>query len=145
MSGWELPAPFCLELEVRPADIDAYGHVNNAVYLTWLDRTAWAHSAALGMPLERCLQLRRGMAAHRIEIDYLAAAHPHERVQAGTWIVASDRRLRVQRRFQLRRGTQTLARAAVQYVCISLDSGRAARMPEEFLRAYQVSAGTQAQ
>jgi len=139
MSDWELPEPFCLELEVRTDDIDAYGHVNNAVYLTWLDRTAWAHSAALGMPLERCLQLRRGMAAHRIEIDYLSAAHAAERVQAGTWIVASDGRLRVLRRFQLRRGAQTLARAQVQYVCISLDSGRAVRMPEEFVRCYRVT------
>ncbi|MBV8783269.1 MAG: acyl-CoA thioesterase [Gammaproteobacteria bacterium] len=144
MSGWDLADPFCLELEVRPEDIDAYGHVNNAVYLTWLDRTAWAHSAALGMPLERCLQLRRGMAAHRIEIDYLTAAHVHQSVQAGTWIVASDGRLRVQRRFQLRRGADTLVRAAVQYVCISLDSGRAVRMPEEFVRCYRMPAAATA-
>ncbi|MBV9621170.1 MAG: acyl-CoA thioesterase [Gammaproteobacteria bacterium] len=136
MTEWDRPAPFCLELEVRRADIDAYGHVNNAVYLAWLDRAAWAHSAALGMPLERCLELRRGMAAQRIEIDYLRAALAGQRVQVGTWIVASDARLRVRREFQLRRAATSLARARVDYVCINLDSGRAARMPAEFVHAY---------
>jgi acyl-CoA thioesterase FadM len=32
-----------------------------------------------------------------------------------------------------------LARARVDYVCINLDSGRAARMPQRFARAYLVS------
>ena len=41
-----------IELDVQAADIDAYGHVNNAVYLTWLDRAAWSHSAALGVSLQ---------------------------------------------------------------------------------------------
>ena len=141
MSAWDLPAPFCVQLEVRAADTDAYGHVNNAVYLSWLDRAAWAHSAALGMPLERCLALRRGMAAQRIEIDYLRAARAGECVVIGTWIVAGDDRLRVRRRFQVCRAGETLARAQVDYVCINLDSGRAARMPEEFRRAYAVRPG----
>src|SRR5438270_13585144 len=65
------PAPHVIELAVQPEDIDAYQHVNNAVYLSWLDRAAWSHSGALGVPLEQCVALRRGMAAQRIEIEYL--------------------------------------------------------------------------
>jgi acyl-CoA thioester hydrolase len=131
-----------VELAVQPEDIDAYGHVNNAVYLTWLDRAAWSHSAALGVPLERCLALRRGMAAQRIEIDYLRAARVGDVVQAATWIANADRRLRAQRHFQIRRVAdgETLARARIDYVCINLDSGRAARMPELFARAYAATA-----
>ena len=139
----EHPAAHVVELTVQPEDIDAYGHVNNAVYLTWLDRAAWSHSSALGVPLERCLALRRGMAAQRIEIDYLRAALSGDVVQAATWIVNADGRLRAERRFQLRRPQDdvTLARARIDYVCINLDSGRAARMPEIFARAYVVTAG----
>src|ERR1700682_4434149 len=62
------PAPHVVELAVQPEDIDAYEHVNNAVYLTWLDRAAWSHSAALGVPRERCVALRRGMAAQGVGI-----------------------------------------------------------------------------
>jgi len=134
----DFPGAHVVELEVRPADIDAYDHVNNAVYLTWLDRAAWSHSAALGLPLERCVALRRGMAALRTEIDFVRAALAGERVQVATWIVAGDARLRVGRRFQVLRAADgaTLARARTDYVCINLDTGKAVRMPPEFARAY---------
>jgi acyl-CoA thioester hydrolase len=141
VTHWDLPRPHCIQVRVQAADIDAYGHVNNSVYLTWLDRAAWSHSAALGVPTQLCLSLRRGMAAQRIEIDYLRAARTDELIAIATWIVASDARLRCERRFQVWRAAdaQTLARATVHYVCINLDSGRAARMPESFTRAYLVT------
>ena len=144
MTHWELPTPHVVGLSVQPADIDAYGHVNNAVYLTWLDRAAWSHSAALGLPLSVCTSLRRGMAAQRIEIEYLRAAVQQDLVEAATWIASSDQRLRVTRRFQLwrARDRQMLAGATVDYVCINLDSGRAARMPQDFARAYVVTAAS---
>jgi acyl-CoA thioester hydrolase len=138
--GLDFPGAYLVELTVQPGDIDAYDHVNNAVYLTWLDRAAWTHSAALGVPLTECVALRRGMAAQRIEIDYLRAARGGEQVQVATWIVGSDARWRVERRFQVRRTADgaTLARARVDYVCIDLDSGRAARMPQLFAERYAV-------
>lgn len=138
MTHWDSPAPHVIELTVQPADIDAYGHVNNAVYLTWLDRAAWSHSAALGVTLAQCITMRRGMAALRIQIEYLRAALSADLVQVATWIVHGDGRLRVGRHFQIRRGSdgRSLARAHVDYVCINLDSGRAVRMPEKFARAY---------
>lgn len=138
---FEHSAPHVIELEVEAQDIDAYGHVNNAVYLTWLDRAAWSHSAALGVPLERCVTLRRGMAALRTEIDFVRAALLGDRVRVATWIADSNGRLRVERRFQVVRAADetTLARARTEYVCINLDSGRAVRMPEVFARAYVVT------
>ena len=137
-AAFDFPAAHVIELEVQPADIDFYHHVNNAVYLTWLDRAAWSHSASLGVPLAQCLSMRRGMAAQRIEIDYLRAALRGDRIQAATWIVSADGRLRAERRFQIKRMADgaTLARARIDYVCINLDSGRAVRMPELFARAY---------
>jgi acyl-CoA thioester hydrolase len=141
VSHWDFPSPHLIELRVQDADIDAYGHVNNSVYLTWLDRVAWSHSAALGIPLAQCIGMRRGMAAQRIEIEYLRAALAQDRIEAATWIVSSDQRLRVTRRFELwrPRDQQMLARATADYVCINLDSGRASRMPESFARAYVVT------
>jgi acyl-CoA thioester hydrolase len=138
MASFDLPAPHIVELAVQPGDIDMYDHVNNSVYLTWFDRAAWSHSRALGVSIEDCVRMRRGMAAHRTEIDYVLAALLGDAVQVATWIVRSDQRLRVERRFQVVRiaDNTTLARARTDYVCINLDSGRAARMPEVFSRAY---------
>ena len=127
-----------IEFDVEPSDIDAYRHVNNAVYLTWLDRAAWSHSAALGVPLEACLAMRRGMAALRTEIDYVRTAVAGDRVRISTWIAACDRRLRCTRRFTLRRAADdaVLARAVTEYACLNLDTGRATRMPPQFAAAY---------
>lgn len=137
-ADWDFPNPYVVTLEVVASDMDAYDHVNNAVYLSWFDRVAWSHSATLGIPLEECVRIRRGMAAHRTEIDYQRAAVLGDRVSVATWIVSTDGKLRVERRFQVRRApeAQTLARARTDYVCINLDSGRATRMPVSFSLAY---------
>jgi acyl-CoA thioester hydrolase len=136
---WDLPAPHVIELKVGEKDIDAYQHVNNSVYLSWFDRVAWSHSAALGVPLELCIALRRGMAALRTEIDYVRAALLGDVLLVGTWLTRTDGKLRVERRFQVKRAAdgETLARACTEYVCLNLDSGRAARMPAELSSAYR--------
>ena len=143
MTPWDFGNPHIVTLEVLAADIDAYDHVNNSVYLAWLDRAAWSHSGTLGLSLEQCVAMRRGMAAHRTEIDYLKAAFLGDRVLVGTWIVNTDSKLRVERRFQIRRATdgETLSRARIDYVCINLDSGRAVRMPDSFRNAYVATVG----
>lgn len=140
-TSWDFATPHVVSVDVLAADIDAYDHVNNTVYLAWLDRAAWSHSATLGLSLQECVALRRGMAAHRTQIDYLRAAVLGDRVLAGTWIVSTDTKLRVERHFQVRRARdgETLARARIDYVCINLDSGRATRMPESFQRAYVIT------
>jgi acyl-CoA thioester hydrolase len=135
---WDLPGPHVTTLVVAAADIDAYEHVNNAVYVTWLDRAAWSHSAALGLPVERCLELDRGMAVLRSVISYLRPALLGDTVQVATWLLAADYKLRARRRFQLRRASDgvTLVRAEVEYVCIELSSGRPMRAPPEFRERY---------
>jgi acyl-CoA thioester hydrolase len=140
-ADWDFPNPHIVTLEVVAADIDAYNHVNNAVYLSWFDKVAWSHSATLGISLEECIRIRRGMAAHRTEIDYQRAAVIGDVVSVGTWIANTDHKLRVERRFQVRRAPdgESLARARTDYVCINLDSGRAARMPESFSQTYTVT------
>lgn len=142
VTDWDLPAPHCIDIVVEAADIDAYSHVNNAVYLSWFDRAAWSHSAALGLPLEHCIGLRRGMAALRTEVDYERAAMLGDRLVVATWILSGDSRLRVSRRFQVRRATDgaTITRATTAYVCINLDSGRATRMPPQFQVGYRAAA-----
>ena len=137
-NGFDLPSPHIIDLQVGDTDIDAYNHVNNAVYVTWCDRIAWDHSAALGLPIERCLEIDRGMAVVRTVIQYLRPALLGDVVHVATWIVPVDSRLRVRRRFQIVRlaDESTLARAEIEYACIELSSGRPMRWPPEFRERY---------
>jgi acyl-CoA thioester hydrolase len=136
--AWDLPLPHRARIAVARADIDAYEHVNNAVYMSWFDRAAWEHSAALGLPIEKCLELDRGMAVLRSVIAYLRPAVLGDTVEAATWLLPSEGKLRVRRRFQVRRvaDATTLARAEIEYACIELSSGRPTRWPPEFRAQY---------
>lgn len=136
--NWLQPGPFVVDIDVQPADIDGLGHVNNTVYVGWLERCAWGHSQSLGLSLDEYRNLDRAMAVLRHEIDYIASAHEGERLQMGTWIVDTDGRLKMTRQFQLIRPADglTLLRAQTTFVCIELSSGRPKRMPELFLERY---------
>ena len=46
---WDVLAPFYIDITVEPADIDRLNHVNNAAYLGFMERAAWAHTEALGL------------------------------------------------------------------------------------------------
>jgi len=136
MTELDLPRPHCYDVTVLAADIDSYDHVNNAVYVIWCDRAAWHHSAALGLPIERCLELDRGMAVVRTTIAYLRPALLDDAVTIATWLLPAESRLCVRRRFQIVRKSDdvTLARAEIEYASIALASGRPARWPPEFKR-----------
>jgi acyl-CoA thioester hydrolase len=136
-----LPLAFTLLHRVVPEEIDEYAHVNNAVYLQWLDRIAWSHSARLGMTLEDCLALRRGMAVRHTRIDYLEAAVAGDELLLATWLVACDGRLRCTRRFEIARVSdkKRVADAEIEYFCLNLDTGKPCRFPPEFVQHYIVN------
>ena len=69
MPDWDLPDPFAIEVVAGPETIDSYGHVNNTVYLGWLEQCAWAHSEAVGLSESRCLEMQRGMAVRTLRAD----------------------------------------------------------------------------
>lgn len=136
---WDLPLPHALTLRVESADIDAYGHANNSVYVRWLDQAAWSHSAELDLPVQRCLALNRGMVVVRTKVAYHQPAFDADVLLIATWLTPGASRLRVGRRFQIVRARDgsTLARAAIEYACVELSSGRPARWPIEFTRSYR--------
>ncbi|MDM7992226.1 MAG: thioesterase family protein [Candidatus Fermentibacter sp.] len=74
---------FGITIGVQPDDIDVMGHVNNTVYLRWVQEAATAHWEALAAPgdIERILWV-----VVRHEIDYLRPAMPGDTVRASTWV-----------------------------------------------------------
>src|SRR3970282_1285344 len=72
-----MSAAFTHRLTVRFRDCDSLGHVNNAVYLTYLEETRFAHWRSLGgQLLDENEGGRRvpGVILVRVEIDYRAQA-----------------------------------------------------------------------
>ncbi len=138
---WDLPGPFTVSLGVQPNDIDNYGHVNNAVYVGWLDTCAWQHSVHVGITKGDCDRLGRGMVVRKTQIEYVRPCFDGDQVAVGNWVTFADGRLRANRRFQIIREGDgvTLVRALLHYVCIDLESGRPTRWPAEFKEKYVLS------
>lgn len=137
---YDLPHPHLHARTVRADEIDEYQHVNNTYYVRWLDEAAWSHSAELGLPVEACVALDRGMAVVRTVVVYQRPALLGDEVVVATWLLPGSSRMRVRRRFQVIRPSdqQTLVRAEVDYVCIELSSGRPARWPPAFHASYAI-------
>ena len=57
--------------QVRHYECDAYGHVNHANYLRYMQEAAFNASAAVGYSFERCLELGVQWLAHETAIEYL--------------------------------------------------------------------------
>jgi len=141
--SWDIDVPFYIEVEVNSAHIDRLDHVNNAVYLKFMEQAAWAHTEALGLTWDSYRELDAACVVHRHELDYLMPAHLGDRLQVATWITENDGRLAMWRAFQIRRveDGHTLFRARTHYVCIGLSNGRPKRMPQRFVEAYRPAAG----
>ncbi len=78
-------AGYSAYFRVRHYEMDALGHVNNAVYLHYLEQAAIQHSAAIGYPGARLAELGGLFIARRHEIDYLRPAVAGDLLQVVTW------------------------------------------------------------
>jgi acyl-CoA thioester hydrolase len=77
------PVRFERVFHVEAADIDDLGHVNNVVYLRWVQDVAAAHWESATTPAERA---GIGWVVLRHEIDYKHPAKAGDEVIARTWV-----------------------------------------------------------
>jgi acyl-CoA thioester hydrolase len=135
---WDHAGPFTQAVRPGGGDIDGLNHTNNAVYVQWCERIAWAHSESLGLGLADYHRLDRAMAIRRGEYDYLLPSSVGDELTLATWLVASDGKLTMERCFQLVRDRDgiTILRGRWHLVCIELSSGRPRRMPAAFCEVY---------
>lgn len=136
---WDFPQPFTLPVSPSVIDIDGLNHTNNAVYVQWCEKIGWAHSEALGLNLTDYQRLDRAMAIRRGEYDYLLPTLLDDKLTLGTWLLARDGKLQMERRFQLIRDRDqtTVLRGRWELICIEISSGRARWIPPEFDRVYR--------
>jgi len=137
--NWLWPNPHLKDIVVKGEHTDKLGHTNNVRYLEWLEAGAWDHIARLGCSWEVKEKLGKAMVIVRTEIDYLSASYEGDHLLLGTWITDSDLKLKSSRHFQIIRlsDSSTVLKAKMDFVCISLKSGRPTKMPEIFIAAHE--------
>lgn len=79
--------PFELKVTAQPTDIDTLGHVNNTVYLRWVQEVAIAHWQTIATPEQ---QTEMVWMVVRHEIDYKSAARLNDDIILKTWIGTAE-------------------------------------------------------
>ena len=119
------------EIEVTAVDVDRNGHVNNVVYIQWMQDAAVAHARASG-----CMRASRAVGATWVvrthHIEYLSPAFAGDKLALLTW-PANFQRVRSLRKYKfIREKDQTvIARAETDWIFVSAENGRPQSIPTE--------------
>jgi acyl-CoA thioester hydrolase len=124
-----MSAAFEMTVPVLPDDIDEQNHVNNTVYLRWIQDVAVAHWQAIASP---DAQEAIGWVVLRHEIDYKTPATLRDEIVLRTW-VGKATRLTFDRFTEIRRKSdgQLLSEARTLWCPVSARTGRPMRVSEE--------------
>ena len=132
-------APFEWALQVQPEDIDQLNHVNNVVYLRWVQDVAIAHWTSAA-PAEAQAALFWVVVRH--EIDYRRPALPGDHLIARTWVGAAAGRQFERNTEILRASDRTLlARARTLWCPMSTATGRPTQVSAAIRAAFSVGPG----
>lgn len=125
-----------LSVRAQADDIDVQGHVNNQVYLRWIQEVAVAHWRALAPPAALA---EISWVVRRHEIDYKAPAFLHDEILLRTW-VGEATRLTFERFTEIvRNDAVLLCRARTVWVPIDKTTGRPVRVSAEVRERFSVA------
>jgi acyl-CoA thioester hydrolase len=131
------PGVFRVRRQVQWADIDSVGHVNNAVYLSYVEDSAMQIMATYNWPAERMIAQGFGIVTRRHQIEYRQAAVLGDELEIATW-ASGVRRSTGTRHYVITRARDgaLVCRVHTLVVWIDLATGRPISIPSEFRAAF---------
>ena len=118
--------------EVRGYELDSFGHVNNAVYLRYLEHARWKMLQEEGITLQKMNEWKRWPVISRVEIEYKRPLFMGEIIEIETHLVAHMKAsFTIEQR--ITRAGALVSEAHLKSVIID-ETGRPVGLPSEFLR-----------
>lgn len=125
---------FNQQLTALPEHIDELGHVNNAVWVQWIQQVALAHWYSLADPAHAENYF---WVIVRHEIDYLRPAFEGDVVTARTWVGEAPKGARFDRLMEFTgRDGKTCVRARTVWAIVDKRSGRPVRVPADVVAPF---------
>ena len=125
---------FEISFTAQPEHIDELGHVNNAVWVRWVQQIAVAHWDSAADPAHRESYF---WVVVRHEIDYLRPAREGDRVSATTWVGDAPTGARFDRFVEFAGNDGRICvRAKTGWAIIDKSSGRPVRVPPEVVAPF---------
>lgn len=134
----ELPEGMYSEtFKVESSDIDVLEHVNNRVYLRWIEEVATNHSAKKGYDAKRYLEIGCVWVAREHWIEYLRPCVLGDTVTVYTWVEALDES-RCLRRYAMTKAGKLVCNAATEWDFINFATKRRTVVPEALKTAFKL-------
>ena len=125
---------FEMGFKAAPEHIDELGHVNNAVWVQWIQHIAVAHWYSVADPAHDAAYF---WVVTRHEIDYLRAAFEGDRVVGRTWVGEAPKGARFDRHVEFTGNDgRVCVRAKTSWAIIDRASGRPIRVPPEVIAPF---------
>lgn len=124
---------FSVQRKVVKQEIDELNHVNNVVYLQWVQDVAKLHWLKLTKetPQDDCIWV-----VVRHEIDYLSSAILNDVVTLKTW-VGETKGVKSIRYVEILKDTKVLAKARTTWCLLATKTMRPKRITENILKILQ--------
>lgn len=120
---------FETRITARQEDADELGHVNNAVWVRWIQDMATAHWRAAADPAHVDAYV---WVVTRHEIDYLRFVLPGETVTGRTWVGEAPKGARFDRHVEFTgEDGKVRVRAKTTWAILDKATGRPLRVPKE--------------
>ncbi|MCZ8135187.1 MAG: acyl-CoA thioesterase [Porphyrobacter sp.] len=129
-----MPNTFTRTFIAAPEHIDELGHVNNTVWVQWIQDMATAHWDAVARPEDRAAFF---WVVVRHEINYRGNVSEGESVTAETWIEGPAQGAKSLRRVEFTDAAgKRLVSAATTWAMLDRATGRLARVRPEVLEPF---------
>lgn len=134
-----MPDIYKTQFLLTDRDIDANGHLNNVVYVQWMQDIAILHSSAQGFTNEKYHELESTWFVRSHFVEYLSPAFAGDTIEAYTW-VTNFKKIRALRKYKFIRASDqvTLAWAETDWIYVSAKTGRPQAIPEDFKNAFRL-------
>ena len=131
------PGAITWQRRVEWRDVDPFGHLSSAAYLSYTQDAASEAGLAYGVTHASSSQAGLGWALKRSRIEYLRPALPDDELQIQTWLT-SLRQASAVRFYSITRISdgEQLARAESRWLTVDLDSGKPRRIPQWMREAF---------
>jgi acyl-CoA thioester hydrolase len=129
-----MPQPFVFKhtINVRPEDLDELNHVNNVVYISYLQEAAIAHwHAAVSKDIIDSIR----WVVRKHEIEYFKPAYENDLLEVSTWI-SEFTQVSTLRAYEIKRGDELLVKATTLWIALDSKTLKPSRVPKHILESF---------
>ena len=130
-----MPHTFTRRFRIRHYECDAFGNLNNASYVRYMQETAFDAYADAGFDKARYEELDHYWLIRETDIQYKKSVHFGDRLNVKTWILDCER-VRSRRMYQFTNSSGLIAEAVTDWVFLTNISSKPAIIPSEILQAF---------